>query len=218
MVYKNPTQAFESIYKIIISEGESFANTKAVFNASFTVENPTDKVITTPERKFNTDYAEYEYCWYKSGNRDAKEIAERAKIWKQMMIPGTTEVNSNYGFFWNYNNQLNKVIEDLKTNKETRRAIVVHYLIQDLDRYKYDTPCNDVLNFYIKDDKLNMTVFARSIDLVFGFCNDQYTFAKLMEDVSRKTGYAIGNMHWFITNLHVYPRHYNLLSNDNNTK
>jgi thymidylate synthase len=210
MIYKNPTEAFELLYQDIMNDGVDFANTKAQFNASFTIQDPLDKVIKTPERKFNQDYAEYEWCWYQNGNRDASEIAERAKIWKQMMVPGTTEVNSNYGYFWNYNNQLVKVIDELKRNKETRRAIVVHYILHEIDRYKYDTPCNDVLNFYIKDDKLQLTVFARSIDLVFGFCNDQYTFAKLMEHVSRKTGYEVGDMHWFITNLHVYPRHYEM--------
>ena len=208
--YPTPTSAFENIFHYIIDKGEDFANTKAIFNQSFTIEDPTQKVITTPIRKFNQDYAEYEWCWYMNGNRDAKEIGERAKIWNQMMIPGTTEVNSNYGYFWKYNDQLNRVINDLKLNKETRRAIIVHYILHEIDRYKYDTPCNDVLNFYIKDDKLHMTVFARSIDLVFGFCNDQYTFAKLMEFVSQKTGYPVGQMHWFITNLHVYPRHYEM--------
>jgi len=212
MIYKNPTEAFELIYQDIMNDGEDFANTKAKFNQSFTIEDPLDKVIKTPVRKFNQDYAEYEWHWYQNGNRDASEIAERAKIWKQMMVPGTTEVNSNYGYFWNYNNQLVKVIDELKRNKETRRAIVVHYILHEIDRYKYDTPCNDVLNFYIKDDKLHMTVFARSIDLVFGFCNDQYTFAKLMEHVSRKTKYPVGQMHWFITNLHIYPRHYDMFN------
>jgi thymidylate synthase len=210
--YTTPTSAFENMFHYIIDKGEDFANTKAIFNQSFTIEDPTQKVIKTPVRKFNQDYAEYEWHWYQNGNRDASEIAERAKIWKQMMVPGTTEVNSNYGYFWNYNNQLVKVIDELKRNKETRRAIVVHYILHEIDRYKYDTPCNDVLNFYIKDDKLHMTVFARSIDLVFGFCNDQYTFAKLMEHVSRKTKYPVGQMHWFITNLHVYPRHYNMFN------
>lgn len=212
MIYNNPTDAFELLYQDIMQEGVDFAGTKAKFNQSFTIEDPLDKVIKTPERKFNQDYAEYEWNWYREGNRDAKEIAERAKIWKQMMIPGTTDVNSNYGYFWNYNQQLNKVINDLKLNKETRRAIVVHYLVQEIDQYKYDTPCNDVLNFYIKDDKLHLTVFARSIDLVFGFCNDQYTFAKLMEYVSQKIDYPVGQMHWFITNLHVYPRHYDMFN------
>ena len=211
-MYKNPTEAFELLYQDIMNDGVDFAGTKAKFNQSFTIQNPLHKVITTPERKFNQDYAEYEWNWYREGNRDAKEIAERAKIWKQMMIPGTTEVNSNYGYFWNYNQQLKKVIQDLKLNKETRRAIVVHYLVQEMDQYKYDTPCNDVLNFYIKDDQLHLTVFARSIDLVFGFCNDQYTFAKLMEHVSQKIDYPVGQMHWFITNLHIYPRHFEMFN------
>jgi thymidylate synthase len=212
MIYKNPTEAFELLYQDIMSQGVDFAGTKAMFNQSFTIQEPLDKVIKTPERKFNQDYAEYEWHWYLNGNRDAKEISERAKIWKQMMVPGTTEVNSNYGYFWNYNNQLVKVIDELKRNKETRRAIVVHYILHEIDRYKYDTPCNDVLNFYVQDDKLHLTVFARSIDLVFGFCNDQYAFAKLMEHVSRKTKYPVGQMHWFITNLHIYPRHYELFN------
>lgn len=211
-MYKNPTEAFELLYQDIMNEGVDFTGTKAKFNQSFTIQNPLHKVITTPERKFNQDYAEYEWNWYREGNRDAKEIAERAKIWKQMMIPGTTEVNSNYGYFWNYNQQLKKVIKDLQLNKETRRAIVVHYLVQEMDQYKYDTPCNDVLNFYIKDDQLHLTVFARSIDLVFGFCNDQYTFAKLMEHVSQKIDYPVGQMHWFITNLHIYPRHFEMFN------
>ena len=212
MKFSNATMAFQELYKHISTYGEDFANTKAIFNVSFSLLNPSDKVVTTPQRKFNQEYADYEWQWYLKGDRDASEISERAKIWKQMMVPETTEVNSNYGYFWNYNNQLDRAIEDLKTNKETRRAIIVHYDINELDRYQYDTPCNNVLNFYIKDGKLELTVFARSIDLVYGFCNDQYTFAKLMEHVSEQTGYPIGSMHWFITNLHIYPRHYNLLS------
>ena len=211
MLYKNATDAFELLFSDINANGESFAGTKAKFNVSFTLMDPSDKVIVTPERKFNEDYAEYEWNWYLKGDRDASEISERAKIWKQMMVEGTTEVNSNYGYFWNKNYQLSRVIQELKTNKETRRAIVVHYDINELDRYKHDTPCNDVLNFYIKDDKLHLTVFARSIDLVFGFCNDQYTFAKLMEMVAFQLDIPVGEMHWMITNLHIYPRHYDML-------
>ena len=211
MLYKNATDAFELLFSDINANGESFAGTKAKFNVSFTLQDVSNKTVTTPQRKFNEDYAEYEWNWYLKGDRDASEIAERAKIWKQMMVDGTTEVNSNYGYFWKKNYQLSRVIQELKTNKETRRAIVVHYDINELDRYKHDTPCNDVLNFYIKDDKLHLTVFARSIDLVFGFCNDQYTFAKLMEMVAFQLDIPVGEMHWMVTNLHIYPRHYDML-------
>jgi thymidylate synthase len=208
--YRTPTNAFEHLFDFIIDEGEDFSGTKAVFNINFTIDMPEEKVITTPQRKFKADYAEYEWQWYKTGNRDAKEIAERAKIWKNMMVPFTTEVNSNYGYFWNYNDQLNRVITELKANKDTRRAVIVHYGLHELDRYKWDTPCNMVLNFYVRNNVLCLTVFARSIDLVFGFCNDQYTFAKLMELVSHETKIEVGSMDWMITNLHIYPRHYDL--------
>lgn len=209
MIFRNPTNAFEMLYNDISVSGQNFAGTKAVFNQSFTIENVLDRAIKTPARNFKQEYADYEFDWYMKGDRDAKEISERAKIWKNMMVEGTTEVNSNYGYFWNYNDQLKRVISDLKNNPNTRRAIVVHYDINELDRYKYDTPCNDVLNFYISQGKLYLTVFARSIDLWFGFCNDFYTFSKLMELVSKEVGCEIGNMHWFVTNLHIYERHFN---------
>jgi len=210
--FTTPTNAFNNLFHEIKQFGEDYAGTKALFNQSFTIAAPQQKVIETPQRKFNKEYADYEWEWYLKGDRNANEISERAKIWKQMMVPDTDgEVNSNYGYFWNYNDQLDRVIKDLKTNKHTRRGIIVHYDINELDRYQFDTPCNDVLNFYIKDGKLHLTVFARSIDLVYGFCNDQYTFAKLMELVSKETDYPTGEMHWMITNLHIYPRHYNML-------
>jgi thymidylate synthase len=207
--FKTPTAAFETAYHYIEANGKPFAGTKAIFNSSFTIENPLDAVITTPIRKFNKEYSDYEWDWYLKGDRDALAISERAKIWKQMFVGDTTEVNSNYGYFWNYNNQLDRAIEELKTNPSSRRAIVVHYDINELDRYKYDTPCNDVLNFYIEDGKLELTVFARSIDLWFGFCNDQYCFSKLMELVANRLDLQVGKMHWFITNLHIYERHFN---------
>jgi thymidylate synthase len=207
--FKTTTTAFETAYHYIEANGKSFAGTKAIFNSSFTIENPLESVITTPIRKFNKEYSDYEWDWYLKGDRDALEISERAKIWKQMFVGETTEVNSNYGYFWNYNNQLDRAIEELKTNPSSRRAIVVHYDINELDRYKYDTPCNDVLNFYIEDGKLELTVFARSIDLWFGFCNDQYCFSKLMELVANRLDLQVGKMHWFITNLHIYERHFN---------
>ena len=207
--FKTPTAAFETAYHYIEANGKPFAGTKAIFNSSFTIENPLDAVITTPARKFNQDYANFEFDWYLSGNRDAFEISERAKIWKNMMIPGTTNVVSNYGYFWNKNNQLDRMIEELKTNPTTRRAVLIHYDIEELDLYKYDTPCNLALNFYIQNGYLELSVFARSIDLFFGFCNDQYCFSKLMELVAERSGYKVGQMHWHITNLHLYERHWN---------
>jgi thymidylate synthase len=209
--FENITHAFESIYKHINEIGKPFAGTKAVFNASFTVKNVLDREIKTPKRRFKKDYAEFEWSWYESGNRDAAEISERAKIWKNMMIPGTTEVNSNYGYFWKQNGQLDNLIQEFKQNPESRRAVLIHYDLNELPRYKYDTPCNLSLNFYVLENKLHLTVFARSIDIYFGLCNDFYCFSKLMEQLGVTLGYELGDMNWLITNLHIYEKHFDAL-------
>jgi thymidylate synthase len=215
MNFDNITECFEYFHDHIMKVGINYNNTKAIFNSSFKIINIKEKQTRTKERKFSTKYAEFEWEWYLKGDRNIDEISKIASIWKQMVVKNTNnEVNSNYGFFWNKNNQLEKIIDELKKNKYTRRAIIVHYDLNELDRYKYDTPCNVVLNFYIDNNNLNLTVFARSIDLVYGLCNDFYTFSNLLELISTEINIKQGSMHWFITNLHIYEKHFKLLSNE----
>ena len=59
-IYKTPTSAFENLFHYILGKGEDFAGTKAIFNSVFTIQDPTQKVIETPKRKFNQEYADYE--------------------------------------------------------------------------------------------------------------------------------------------------------------
>lgn len=210
LTFNNPSDAFSTLYGLIMLGGQERGNTKAFYNVSFTLNEPLERVITTEWRKFSTSYAEAEYKWYLNGDRDATEISKRAPLWRDMMIPGTTEVNSNYGYYWNYNYQLQNAVEELRLHPDSRRSIVVHYDLNELDRYKHDTPCNVVLNFFIEHNSLHLTIFARSIDLVYGFCNDQYIFSKLMESVAESLGLPVGSMHWFITNLHVYEKHFKM--------
>jgi thymidylate synthase len=216
--YNNPTHAFEQLCYAINNNEVSQNGTKLVFNSCFIINDPLSKTITTKQRKFNEQYATTEWEWYLTGGRNANEISEIAKIWKSMFVPGTNgEVNSNYGYFWKLNNQLENAIAILNKDNNSRRAIVLHYDIHELDRYEYDTPCNVCLNFYIDRGKLCMTIFARSIDLIYGFCNDQYTFAILQKYVSDKLGKSVGYSCWMITNLHVYERHFNMIDDISKT-
>jgi len=123
-------------------------------------------------------------------------------------------VFSNYGYWWKRNDQYKKMIHMMKSNIKTRRAMLIHYSPDEVDDFSKDTPCNVVLNFHIENDfKLNLTVFARSIDLVYGFCNDQYCFSRLMQRVSEDLGpLPLGTLHYFITDLHIYEKHFNIKS------
>ena len=113
-------------------------------------------------------------------------------------------VNSNYGYQWDREHQLDKIVAQLKNNPETRQAAVSIYDGKEIKNYKNDTPCTYAVQFTVVDNKLNMCVTMRSNDLWFGFCNDQFCFSKLQELVSERTGYKIGTYYHFAHNLHLY--------------
>lgn len=210
-VFLNATEAFEYLYMDIMRSGVIINGTKAIFNAGFYIKNPKERIITTPWRKFSTKYAEREYEWYMSGNRSVAEIKKYAPIWDKMHS-GDNIVNSNYGWQWSRNDQLKKCIEQLKKDKHTRRAWFTIFDGKEKDQYAFDTPCTLSVGFTINPitDALDMTVLMRSNDLVYGFCNDQYCWTKLQEQIANELNVEIGTYFHYANNLHIYERHYNL--------
>jgi len=120
------------------------------------------------------------------------------------MMDDKGNVRSNYGWQWRRNDQLNKVVDILRNNKETRQAAISIYDGKEIDTYSKDTPCTYAVQFTILDNKLNMTVLMRSNDLWYGFCNDQYCFSRLQEMVSIELNIEIGSYYHFAHNLHIY--------------
>ena len=211
-IYYNATEAFENLYDKIIKEGlYTNTGTKAIYNANFIIINPKDRIITTPWRKFSKKYAEREFEWYLSKNRSVSEIKKYAPIWDKMHN-GDDIVNSNYGWQWSRNNQLEKCIEQLRQDRDTRQAWFTIFDGKEKDEYQYDAPCTLSVGFDIKPNSnlLDMSVLMRSNDLVFGFCNDQYCWTKLQEIVASELNLQVGTYHHFARNLHIYERHFNM--------
>lgn len=204
-VFRNSTQAFEHYVNLIMNLGEDFADTKTLFNVGFTIMNPMDNIITTDYRKFSTKYAKREWDWYLSGNRNAEKIALYAPIWAKHMDEHGN-VNSNYGWQWKRENQLEYVVEQLRSNKETRQAVISIYDAKEHSQYKYDTPCTLSIHFQVLSGKLNMTVNMRSNDLWYGFCNDQYQFSNLLQMVAEMVDLDVGTYYHFASNLHLYNK------------
>lgn len=208
--YHNARQAFEDLYDIIMNLGEDRNGTKTMHNVLIELRRPESNVITTKWRRWNLDYAMYEFQWYLSGNPNAEQISKRAKIWANMMDE-QGNVNSNYGYQWKRNNQLDKVIDMLKNDPLTRRASISLYDGKEIDQYKKDTICTYAINFYIDiDDRLSMQVMMRSNDLVYGFCNDQYCFSELQKIVAKELNRQIGKYYHYVCNMHIYERHYKM--------
>ena len=208
--YYNAQEAFEDLYKIIMNEGEDRSGTKTIHNVGIEIQNPISNHINTSWRKWKLDYAEYEWLWYMNANPSAIEISKRAKIWENLMDENGN-VNSNYGYQWNRNNQLRKIVNLLHENPYTRRASISLYDGKEIDLYSKDTVCTYAINFYKdKYGSLSMQVMMRSNDLVYGFCNDQFCFSKLQETVATALGWKIGKYYHYVCNMHIYEKHYKL--------
>jgi len=208
--YYNAEFAFENLYDTIMSIGEERNGTKTIHNVLIELQSPGDNNIKTSWRKWNKNYAQYEFEWYLSGNPNAEEISKKAKIWSTMMDE-QGNVNSNYGYQWQRNNQLTKVIDMLRNDPLTRRASISLYDGKELDQYKKDTICTYAINFYIdKNKSLSMQVMMRSNDLVYGFCNDQYCFSELQHIVANALQLTVGKYYHYVCNMHIYERHYDL--------
>tara|TARA_R110000823_G_scaffold265858_1_gene385715 strand:+ start:3504 stop:4148 length:645 start_codon:yes stop_codon:yes gene_type:complete len=207
MEFKNANDAYEYLHNEILSKGIDFDNTKALFNVGFTLNNPMDNIITNQDRKFNVEYAKAEWKWYLSGDRNINKLGEiygkTPVIWKRM-ANSNGEVNSNYGYQWERNNQLDKVVAILKDNTSTRRAAISIYDGKEINDYNRDTPCTYAVQFTILNDKLNMSVYMRSNDLWYGFCIDQYCFSMLQQYVAERLSIDVGSYYHHAHNLHLY--------------
>ena len=207
--FYNAREAFIYFYNEINSNGVAFGDTKALFNVGFTLENPSQKNINVlnPDRKFNLEYAEAEWQWYLSGDPSIDKLGEIngsiPPIWEKM-ADSDRQVRSNYGWQWEREHQLDKVIQMLKVYPDTRQAVLSIYDGKEISTYRNDTPCTYAVQFTILNDKLEMSVLMRSNDLWFGFCNDQYCFASLQELVAERLSIELGTYYHFAHNLHLY--------------
>ena len=207
--FKTANDAFHDLYWRIVRDGIPFAGTKALFNAGFYIENPAlnDIKDSKVKRNWSVDYAEAEWQWYLSGDRNISKLGllygKVPAIWKRM-ADKDGNVNSNYGWQWKRSDQLENVIETLKNFPETRQAAISIYDGKEINQYKHDTPCTYAVQFTILHGKLDMSVLMRSNDLWYGFCNHQYQFSNLQMYVAYQLDLPVGVYYHYAHNLHLY--------------
>ena len=205
--FRNANAAYEYLHDKIIREGIDFANTKALFNVGFYITDPMDNKIINRERNWKEEYALAEWQWYLSEDNSIGKLGEIygtiPQIWYKM-ADAAGKVNSNYGWQWGRNNQIDYVVDLLKNNKDTRQAAISIYDAKEHDCYSKDTPCTYAVQFTILHGRLNMCVVMRSNDLWYGFCNDQYCFSQLQEMISLELGIETGTYYHFAHNMHLY--------------
>lgn len=196
---------------------------KELHGLTLTLDYPLRRYVTTPERKVSLPAQIVETMWVLSGRNDVKGI--------EAYLPRAKEFSDD-GLHWrggygprlrNWGNgtvsedhqsdpldQLWHVVDLLRADPDTRRAVVSIYdPLVDTEPGK-DIPCNDFLVFRAAPERvLDLHVTIRSNDVIWGWSGiNTFEWSVLLELVARLTGMLVGKVRYSVSSFHLYSHHY----------
>jgi thymidylate synthase len=120
------------------------------------------------------------------------------------------------GYYYNYGaraflfnghiNQIdNYIIPLLKKDKSSRRASVMFYSPEsDSSLFKKDVPGMIMINFNIRDERLNVITLVRSNDLFFGWPANIYQTFVIQEYVAKALNIRLGSITTLSISAHIF--------------
>lgn len=187
--------------------GDRVGNTRELRNVVLHIKEPRLTGMSFAKRKLSTKYAKAELEWYWSANNKCADIGTVAKKWLEITDDGETS-NSAYGYilFKKYKNQLEEVIQLLKKDPDTRRA-VLNISDPAIDRINTkDMQCTIAVQFLVRNGSLDTTVYMRSNDIIYGFPYDYIFFMSLSRYICYRCGFKVGEYIHNATSLHLYDK------------
>ena len=181
---------------------------------SITIAHPHQRGITAPHRHASLPAQIAETMWVLAGRNDvdwlshylprAPQFSDDGKVWRGGYGPRIRHWNEGRV------DQLRHVVGLLREDPDTRRAVINIYDPSIDDQPGKDIPCNNWLHFLPRDGKLHLHVATRSNDLMWGWSGiNAFEWSALLEVVAALTGFIMGELHFSISSLHLYDRHFN---------
>jgi thymidylate synthase len=180
--------------------------------------DPLYPLMNFNSKAFNWKYFVGELWWYISEDIQINIINEFSSFWK-----GLTDefgcVNSNYGYIINSRqgqSQFKWAYDALVSDKSTRQAIMVFNTPAYQRSGVKDFVCTMYVNFWIRDNRLNMKVQMRSNDIFYGLQYDAPFFSVVYQSMylllkEQYDDLEIGTYYHCSDNTHYYERHFSLV-------
>ena len=156
----------------------------------------------------------HELLWFLSGDTNTKYLKDNGvTIWDEW-----ADENGNlgpvYGHQWrswptpngNHIDQIEKVIQDIKENPNSRRLIVSAWNVGEIDKMALP-PCHTFFQFYVADGKLSCQLYQRSADFFLGVPFNIASYALLNMMVAQVCGLQLGDFVHTFGDCHLYINH-----------
>lgn len=181
-------------------------NTRELNNVKLVLKDINKNIVSV--RGLSPSYLFGELLWYFNGDNSLEFISNFSKFWNNISDDGRT-CNSAYGYLMQIKygfNQIEKVIEILEADPESRRAKININVPNIHVKETKDEPCTMSVHYMIRRNKLECTVVMRSNDIWFGFPYDVAFFTELQKYIAQRLGVGYGWYTHFAISLHVYDR------------
>ena len=157
----------------------------------------------------------HELLWFLHGDTNVKYLQDNGvRIWNEWAGPDG-DLGHIYGYQWRswpdykggHFDQIKEVIEQIKTNPDSRRLIVSAWNVADLPGMHLP-PCHLLFQFYVSDGRLSLQLYQRSGDSFLGIPFNIASYALLLMMVAQVTGLRPGEFVHTIGDAHIYNNHF----------
>lgn len=150
-----------------------------------------------------------EILWiYQDQTSDLSVLKEKYNIhWWDDWNVGDGTIGQRYGATIKKYDLVNKLLNDLKNNKNSRRMIMNMYQYEDFKETEGLFPCAFETLWNVRGEYLDMILTQRSSDFATAWSINEMQYACLQIMVAKASGLKPGKFTHIIGNLHIYDRH-----------
>ncbi len=182
-------------------------------------------LITT--KKVHLKSIIYELLWFLNGDTNNNLLeSQGVSIWREW-ADEHGELGAIYGKQWRswklHNgesiDQIAQVVDQIKTNPNSRRMVVSAWNVADLPDEKMSpqdnvaqgkmalAPCHAFFQFYVADGKLSCQLYQRSCDTFIGLPFNIASYALLTMMIAQQCDLQLGEFVWTGGDVHLYLNH-----------
>ncbi|MAZ49715.1 MAG: thymidylate synthase [Halobacteriovoraceae bacterium] len=169
-------------------------------------------MVTTKKLHFKSIV--YELLWFLKGTGNVQYLQENGvRIWNEW-ADENGDLGPVYGVQWRSwqgadgrtHDQIKNVIEQIKSNPNSRRLIVNAWNVGELDKMALP-PCHMFFQFYVADGKLSCQLYQRSADIFLGVPFNIASYALLTHMMAQVCGLDVGDFVHTLGDAHIYSNH-----------